>query len=103
MNRFVLYLIMQQIEDYKALILPVLKRYLIKRAAIFGSVAKGNSSENSDMDMLIEGGQGFTMFKMLSLEEEISRLINRKVDLVEYDSIKSSIRKEVLQSAVSIL
>ena len=92
---------MQQIEDYKALILPVLKRYLIKSAAIFGCVAKGNSSENSDMDMLIEGGQGFTMFKMLSLEEEISRLINRKVDLVEYDSIKSSIRKEVLQSAVS--
>jgi predicted nucleotidyltransferase len=94
---------MQQIEDYKALILPVLKRYLIKRAAIFGSVAKGKSSESSDIDLLIEGGQGFTMFKMLSLEEEISRLTNRKVDLVEYTAIKPSIRNEVIESAIAIL
>jgi len=94
---------MEQLAQYKQLILPVLKRYFIKRAAIFGSFAKGDENVASDIDMLIEPGKGFTMFKMLSLEEEISDLIKRKVDLVEYSALKPSIRKEVLLSAINIL
>src|ERR1700759_481580 len=78
---------MQQLEQYQQLILPVLKRYFIKRAAIFGSFAKGNITANSDMDLLIEPEKDFTIFKMLQLEEEISVLIKRKVDLVEYSAL----------------
>ena len=94
---------MEDIEYYRQLILPILKRYLITRAAIFGSLAKGKNSENSDIDLLIETGSGFTLFNMLKLEEEISEIIKRKVDLVEYSAIKPSIRKEVLLSAITIL
>ena len=94
---------MEQLEQYQQLILPVLKRYFIKRAAIFGSFAKGDVNVNSDVDLLIEPGNGFTIFKMLKLEEEISDLIKRKVDLVEYSALKSSIREEVLLSAITIL
>ena len=94
---------MQELERYQQLILPVLKRYLIKRAAIFGSLAKGNINSDSDVDLLIEPEKGFTIFKMLKLEEEISALIKRKVDLVEYSALKPSIRKEVLSSAINIL
>ena len=94
---------MQQLEQYQELILPVLKRYFIKRAAIFGSFAKGNTSINSDIDLLIEPENNFTLFKMLQLEQEISQLINRKVDLVEYSALKPSIKNEVLGSAITIL
>jgi predicted nucleotidyltransferase len=94
---------MKELEQYRKLILPVLERYFIKRAAFFGSFAKGNASPNSDMDLLIEPTKGFTIFEFLELEEEISALINRKVDLVEYSAIKSSIKEEVLLSAITIL
>lgn len=94
---------MQQLEQYQQLILPVLKRYFIKRAAIFGSFAKGNITATSDMDLLIEPEKDFTIFQMLQLEDEISELINRKVDLVEYSALKPSIKKEVLLSAITIL
>jgi predicted nucleotidyltransferase len=94
---------MQEIEKYKQLILPVLKWYFIKRAAIFGSTAKGNMNADSDVDLLIEAEQGFTLFKMLKLEEEISELVRRKVDIVEYSALKSSIKTEVLSSAITIL
>ena len=94
---------MQEIEKYKQLVLPVLKRYFIKRAAIFGSMAKGSMNADSDVDLLIEPEEGFTIFKMLKLEEEISELIKRKVDLVEYSALKPSIKKEVLVSAITIL
>jgi predicted nucleotidyltransferase len=94
---------MQEIEKYKQLILPVLKRYAIKRAAIFGSAAKGLMTPESDVDLLIESSYGFTLFKLLSLEEEISELINRKVDIGEYDALKPSIKDEVISSSISIL
>ena len=94
---------MQQLEQYQQLILPILKRYFIKRAAIFGSLAKGNMGLDSDVDLLIEPGKGFTIFKLLKLEEEISLAIKRKVDLVEYSALKSSIKEIVLSSAIRIL
>jgi len=94
---------MKELEQYQKLILPVLQRYFIKRAAFFGSFAKGNNNENSDVDLLIEPGKGFTIFELLKIESEISNLINRKVDLVEYSALKSSIRDEVLLSAITIL
>ena len=94
---------MSELEQYQNAIIPVLKRHLIKRAAIFGSFAKGDNNENSDIDLLIEPGTGFTFFSLLNLEEEISQLLNRKVDLVEYSAIKPSIKEEVLLSAITIL
>ena len=62
---------MQQLEQYQKLILPVLKRYFIKRAAIFGSFAKGTTTADSDLDLLIEPEKDFTLFKMIQLEDEI--------------------------------
>ena len=94
---------MSQIEKYQQIILPVLKRYLIKRAAIFGSFAKDNTTTESDLDLLIEPDKNFTIFKMLQLEEEISNLINRKVDIVEYNALKLSIGNEVLASSIPLL
>jgi predicted nucleotidyltransferase len=94
---------MKELEQYKTLILPVLQKYLIKRAAFFGSFAKGTNTTESDVDLLIEPTRGFTIFEYFELEREISALTNRKVDLVEYSAIKSSIREEVLSTAIPIL
>ena len=94
---------MNEFEQYRQLILPVLKRNFIRRAAIFGSLAKGNMSADSDIDLLIEPEKGFTIFQMLKLEEEISELIKHKVDLVEYSALKPSIKEDVLLSAITIL
>ncbi len=94
---------MQQLQTYQQLILPVLKRFNIKRAAIFGSFAKGAEHAGSDIDLLIEPSKSFTLFNMLQLEAEISKLTNRKTDIVEFAALKNSIKTEVLQSAITIL
>jgi predicted nucleotidyltransferase len=93
---------MLQLQQYQQLILPVLKRHMVKHAAIFGSVAKGDTHPNSDIDLLIEPAKDFTIFKMLMLEEEIATLLKCKVDLVEYSALKASIKDEVMRSAITI-
>jgi predicted nucleotidyltransferase len=94
---------MLSIEQHKELIVPVLKRYNVQHAAIFGSVAKRSATAISDIDLLIEPAAGFTLFKMLELELEIAELVNQKVDLVEYSALKASIKDEVLNPAIAIL
>ncbi len=94
---------MTQLQQLKQLIVPILNRYMVKHAAIFGSVAKGSANAQSDLDLLIEPERNFTLFKMLALEEEIACVLNRKVDIVEYGALKPSIKDEVLRTAVTIL
>lgn len=94
---------MQDLEKYKALIVPVLKRYDIKQAAIFGSLAKGTMTSESDIDLLIKPSSGFTLFTLLQLEEEITQLTQHKIDIVEYGALKNSIKNEVEQTLVPII
>ena len=97
------YLTMQDIEIYKQQIQPVLKKYLIKHAAIFGSFAKNKATLISDIDLLIEPAEDFTLFSLLQMEEELAEITHRKVDIVEYSALKDSIRQEVLQTAIRVL
>jgi len=92
---------MQEFEQYLEQIAIILKRYQIKHASLFGSFSKNKQS--ADIDMLIEPGNKFTLFDMMNLEEELTQLTKRKIDLVEFSAIKPSIKREVLATAVSIL
>ncbi|WP_295650058.1 nucleotidyltransferase domain-containing protein [uncultured Mucilaginibacter sp.] len=94
---------MQEIDQYLNEMTAVLKRYGIRHASIFGSFSKGTNTSDSDVDMLIEPGDNFTLFNLLLLEEELKELTNRNIDLVEFGAIKQSIKNEVLQSAIPIL
>jgi uncharacterized protein len=91
------------LEQIKILLLKVLQKYAIKKAAIFGSFARGEQTETSDLDVLIESSSPITLFDILKIEKEISNLISRKVDVVEFSAIKNSIKENVLKDAIYIL
>jgi predicted nucleotidyltransferase len=90
-------------ESLKQTILAVLKRQPILRAAIFGSFARGEEHAGSDIDLLIEYSGRHTMFDILRLENELSEATLRKVDIVEYGAIKSTIKEKILGQAITIL
>ena len=90
-------------ESLKQTILGVLKKQPIQRAAVFGSFARGEEQANSDIDLLIEYSTRHTLFDILRLENELSQATSRKVDIVEYASIKPTIKKKILEQAIAIL
>ena len=92
-----------QIQSIKELIIGVLKKYPIKKAAIFGSFARNEANSDSDIDLLIESNQPITIFDVLRLEKELGEITSRKIDIVEFSAIKSSIRANVLKDAITIL
>ena len=92
-----------QIDSIKLLLANVLKKYAIKKAAVFGSFARNEAGVSSDIDLLIETGKPLTLFDVLRLEKELESVVQRKIDVVEYSAIKPSIRENVLKEAILIL
>ncbi len=92
-----------ELIDLRKQITTILRNYPISKAAIFGSFAKGLENKYSDIDILIEPSEPITLFQILKIEKDIKNATKRKVDVVEYSAIKSSIRKSVLKEAIPLL
>jgi predicted nucleotidyltransferase len=84
------------------------RQWKIKRLAIFGSAAKGKLLPASDIDLLVTFSQDadWTMFDHYTMEEELSRLFGRDVDLVNLRAVEENpnpiSRREILNSARQI-
>jgi hypothetical protein len=76
---------------------PILKRYNIKKAALFGSVVRGDATPTSDIDMLIDPPARFSLFDRAGLTVDLEETLHRPVDVVEYGSIKPLIRDSILK------
>lgn len=92
------------IENLKNKIIPILKRYRIKRAGLFGSLARGAEKEGSDIDLLVEiGNENFSLLDFVGVKLELEDALGRKVDLVEYSTLKPLIKNEILAEEVPLL
>lgn len=93
----------RQVEKIRKKILPVLKKYGVRRASIFGSVVRGEATENSDIDILVEIGSDISLLDFVGLKLELEEVLGREVDLGEYDTIKPIIKDRILNEQVAIL
>lgn len=75
---------------------PILMKYSVKRASLFGSIVRGTMNEDSDVDILIELPEKATLFDMLGVKVDIEEKLGRKVDVVEYEGIKPALKKKIL-------
>ncbi len=85
-------------------ILPILQPYKIKRVAIFGSVVRGEDKPDSDLDILVSlrppGERPIIGLKWFGLAEELSRILDRPVDLVTEEGLSPYIRPYVEREMV---
>ena len=78
-------------------IIPILQQNDVEFAGVFGSRARGDAREDSDLDLLIRFSKPKGFVKFIHLENELSRILNVKVDLVTERSLKEYVRPRVLQ------
>lgn len=77
-------------------------RFGITKLGIFGSVARGENNENSDIDIVVEVEKP-TLLLMHNLHEELVALFNCKVDLVRFrKSLRPLLRANINQEAVYV-
>lgn len=89
---------MGEFDQLRETILPVLRPY-VKRVAVFGSFARGEIAPDSDIDILVElkpSGECPPLgLKWFGLEQELSRLLGREVELVAEGALSPYIRPYV--------
>ena len=93
----------EQIDEIKSKVIPILKRFGVKKAAIFGSVVRGEVKADSDIDILVDIEGDMSLLDFVGLKIEIEETLGRKVDLVEYSTIKPLIKERILSEQVIIL
>jgi len=91
------------IEEIKKKILPILKKYGVTRAGIFGSVARGEEKKDSDIDILVEIESRMSLLDFAGLKLELEEALGSPVDLGEYSVIKPIIKEQILKEEVPIL
>jgi len=83
--------------------MPILReRYKVKEIGVFGSFARGNQKETSDIDILVEFSEPIGLIKYVSLENYLSDVLGTKVDLVTKTGLRKRIEQEVLKEVVYV-
>lgn len=78
------------------------KTYYVESMGLFGSVVRGQQTESSDVDIVIELSRPIGFFKFIELEDFLSKVLKKKVDLVTKKALKPAIKKEILKEAVYV-
>lgn len=84
-------------------IMPILgERYSVKSLQTFGSYARGQQGEESDVDILVEFHETIDLFTFMELEDFLGKALGRKVDLVMKDTLKPRIKERILKEAIPV-
>lgn len=80
-------------------IISIAARHGARNVRVFGSVARGEASENSDIDLLVELDQGRSLLDLSGLVVDLEGLLERKVDVVTEQGLYWLLRRRILKEA----
>ncbi|MGC8832135.1 MAG: type VII toxin-antitoxin system MntA family adenylyltransferase antitoxin [Thermoproteota archaeon] len=92
-----------ELEEVRSKILPILKRYGIRRASIFGSFAREEEREDSDIDILVEFEGERSLLDLVGLKMDLEEALGRKVDVLTYKSLHPLLKDRILREQKIIL
>lgn len=84
-------------------VVPILKQYRVQRAGLFGSVVNGLLGPESDIDLLVDMPAGASLLDLAGLALDLEQALDRRVDILTYNSIHPRLRERILAEQVIIL
>jgi predicted nucleotidyltransferase len=90
------------LKNKRQQILRVAERYGARNVRVFGSAARGEADDASDIDFLVELEAGRSLFDLGGLLTELQELLGCKVDVVTEKSLRARIRERVLREAIPL-
>jgi len=94
--------IQEIIGSQRQQILALAAKYGAFNIRIFGSVARGQADDKSDVDFLVDMEPGRSLFDMGGLLYDLQQLLGRNIDLVTTAGLRSRIRERVIKEAVPL-
>lgn len=90
------------INEFKDKIEPILKKSDVSRLYVFGSFARGEENNESDLDLIVEFNKDKSLFDVIGLQLDLEEAINRKVDLLTRGGIYHRLRERIEKESIRI-
>ena len=90
--------IIEKLREHEA----ELKAARIVRLSVFGSVARGDATEDSDLDLIVRFDEGRSLLDHGGVVMDLRDLLGVKVDVMDEDGIRERFRKEAMKEAVAL-
>ena len=92
------------IEEISQIILPLIKKYRASKVILFGSYARNEADKDSDIDVLVIGGDAFEPTDVFCIADELNRISQKKVDVYEEREINhtSAFYNTIISEGVEI-
>ncbi len=91
------------IDQIREHAVPILKEAGVLRSSIFGSYVRGEQTEDSDIDILIEFPKGKSLLDLVNLEMQLEMVLGKKVDLLTYKSVSPYLKEYIEKDQLQIL
>ena len=93
---------MANIMSHREAILQIADRHGAKNVRIFGSIARDEGTQGSDLDVLVNLDEDRSLLDHIALKHDLEDLLGCKVDVVEDDALHRAIRQQVLSEAKAL-
>jgi len=81
----------------------IAEQFGASRLRVFGSVARGEETAQSDVDFLVEFPRGYDLItQRMPLAQKLADILNRKVELIPEHELNAHMRQKILAEAVSL-
>jgi predicted nucleotidyltransferase len=90
------------VEEKRAEILEIARKHGASNVRVFGSVARGEADEESDIDLLVDLDAGRSLFDLGALTVELNEAMGHRVDVVTEAGLRDRIRHRVVSEAVAL-
>lgn len=90
------------VEKNRKKILSIAREKGIRNVRVFGSMARNDANEKSDLDLLVELEEGKSGFALGGFLDAVSKLLHRKVDVVTEKSLHPTIHDKVMREAIAL-
>jgi uncharacterized protein len=93
---------LRALRERRAEILALAERRRARNVRVFGSVGRGDAGADSDIDILVDMDPNATLIDLIGLEQDLSELLGRRVDVVTEDGVSPLMRENPTATAVRI-
>lgn len=92
------------LDEIREIAVPIAKRHQLRRLSLFGSYARGEATAQSDLDFRADVPDGFGMFQMSALQDDLENAFHKQIDVVTPgmldDSLSTDLARNMLEDEV---
>ena len=90
------------LKRHRLNILRIARSHGARRIRVFGSFARGEERQDSDLDVLVDLEPGRDLLDIVAIKQDLEALLDRRVDVVTERAVSPYIRESVLREATAL-